>query len=84
MASRVDALQKKNEALNKSYADLSAKVVDARNAMRDAKRAYTQDSTDLNRTNFTVPDATLGSASYGRISGTYPARIVQIGLKLYL
>jgi hypothetical protein len=38
----------------------------------------------LNRTNFTVPDYTLGSASYGRISSTYPARIVQIGLKLYL
>lgn len=36
----------------------------------------------FNRANFNNPNASIGTASAGQISGTLPARIMQIGLKL--
>jgi hypothetical protein len=36
----------------------------------------------FNRANFNNPNATIGTAPAGQISGTLPARIMQFGLKL--
>ncbi|MBI3473494.1 MAG: hypothetical protein HY013_19235, partial [Candidatus Solibacter usitatus] len=36
----------------------------------------------LNRANFAVPNAAIGNATAGQISGTAPARIMQLALKL--
>ena len=36
----------------------------------------------FNRANFLVPNAAIGAAPAGQISGTLPARIMQMGLKL--
>ena len=36
----------------------------------------------LNRANFNVPNASIGNAQAGQISGTGPARVMQMGLKL--
>jgi hypothetical protein len=37
----------------------------------------------LNRTNFLAPNSTTTSSSFGRITGTFPARQIQFALKLY-
>ena len=36
----------------------------------------------LNRANFTNPNSSIGTSTAGQISGTYPARIMQMALKL--
>ena len=37
----------------------------------------------FNRANFTTPNSSIGNALAGSISGTAPARVMQLGLKLY-
>ena len=37
---------------------------------------------DVNRANFTNPNSSIGTSTAGQISGTYPARIMQMALKL--
>jgi len=36
----------------------------------------------FNRANFLAPNASIGTGPAGQISGTLPARIMQLGLKL--
>jgi hypothetical protein len=36
----------------------------------------------FNRANFSVPNSSIGSPSAGQISGTGPARVIQMALKV--
>jgi len=57
LSGKIQTLQAKNDALNKSYAALSTQMVDVKKTMRDATAAYKDASTEENRTN-------LDKASY--------------------
>jgi len=37
----------------------------------------------FNKTNFVVPDSNISSGTYGTIRSTFPARMIQFGVKLY-
>lgn len=37
----------------------------------------------FNRANFTTPNSSIGNALAGVISNTAPARVMQLGLKIY-